>query len=155
MIETDVLIIGSGPAGAAAAALLSTYEVRNIVATKFNWTCRTPRAHITNQRTMEVLRDLGIEDEVMKEAAPQHIMGNNFLLHVARRRGAGAALLLGHQPAAPGRLHGVEPDHALRHAAEPDGADPRGRGRAAGLDGLLQLGIPLARAGCRRRHGAG
>jgi 2,4-dichlorophenol 6-monooxygenase len=77
MIETDVLIIGSGPAGAAAAALLSTYGVGNIVATKFNWTCRTPRAHITNQRTMEVLRDLGIESEVMKEAAPQHIMGNN------------------------------------------------------------------------------
>jgi len=76
-IETDVLIVGSGPAGAASAALLSMYGVKNMVVTKWNWTCRTPRAHITNQRTMEVLRDLGIEKEVMAEAAPQEIMGNN------------------------------------------------------------------------------
>ena len=30
-ITTDVLIIGTGPAGSAAAALLSTYGVENIV----------------------------------------------------------------------------------------------------------------------------
>ena len=51
--------------------------MKNLVATKFNWTCRTPRAHITNQRTMEILRDLGVENEVAAQAAPQHIMGNN------------------------------------------------------------------------------
>ena len=77
IIETDVLIVGSGPAGASSAALLSMYGVKNMVVTKWNWTCRTPRAHITNQRTMEVLRDLGIENQVMMEAAPQEIMGNN------------------------------------------------------------------------------
>ena len=77
MIETDVLVVGSGPAGASSAALLSMYGVKNMVVTKWNWTCRTPRAHITNQRTMEVLRDLGIENQVMMEAAPQEIMGNN------------------------------------------------------------------------------
>ena len=77
MIETDVLIIGSGPAGASAALMLSTYGIRTIVATRFNWTCRTPRAHITNQRTMEVLRDLGVEQEVKDKAAPQEVMGNS------------------------------------------------------------------------------
>ncbi len=77
MIETDVLVIGSGPAGSSAAALLAMYGVRTLMITKWNWTCRTPRAHITNQRTMEVLRDLGVEQQVMAEAAPQHIMGNN------------------------------------------------------------------------------
>jgi 2,4-dichlorophenol 6-monooxygenase len=76
-IETDVLIVGSGPAGAASAALLAMYGVKCMVVTKWNWTCRTPRAHITNQRTMEVLRDIGIEREVMAEASPQEIMGNN------------------------------------------------------------------------------
>ncbi len=77
MIETDVLIVGSGPAGSSAAALLAMYGVKTMLVTKWNWTCRTPRAHITNQRTMEVLRDLGVEADVMEKAAPQAIMGNN------------------------------------------------------------------------------
>ena len=64
-ITTDVLIIGTGPAGSATAALLSTYGVENMVINRYRWLANTPRAHITNQRTMEVLRDLGreVEDE--------------------------------------------------------------------------------------------
>ena len=77
VIETDVLIVGSGPAGGAMAALLSMYGIQNMVVTKWNWLCRTPRAHITNQRTMEVLRDLGVEHQILMEASPQDIMGNN------------------------------------------------------------------------------
>lgn len=77
VIETDVLIVGTGPAGSAAAALLATYGIRPLVVTKFNWTCRTPRAHITNQRTMEVFRDLGIEDEMNEKRSAQDLMGNN------------------------------------------------------------------------------
>jgi 2,4-dichlorophenol 6-monooxygenase len=76
--ETDVLIVGSGPSGSAMAALLSTYGIKNTVITKFNWLARTPRAHITNQRTMEVFRDLGIENEIIAKAAPQELMGNNI-----------------------------------------------------------------------------
>lgn len=75
--ETDVLIVGSGPAGSSASALLSSYGIRNVVVTKYNWLANTPRAHITNQRTMEVFRDLGIEDEVKEKAVPQDWMGNN------------------------------------------------------------------------------
>ena len=77
MIETDVLIVGTGPSGAAAAALLASYGVKPLVITKWNWTCRTPRAHITNQRAMEVMRDLGIEDEVNEKGTAQEYMGNN------------------------------------------------------------------------------
>jgi len=76
--ETDVLIIGSGPAGSAMAALLSTYGIKNVVVTKFNWLARTPRAHITNQRAMEVFRDLGIEEEIIAKGTPQELMGNNI-----------------------------------------------------------------------------
>lgn len=36
----------------------------------------TPRAHITNQRTMETMRDMGIEDTLMREATPWELMGN-------------------------------------------------------------------------------
>lgn len=76
VVETDVLIVGSGPAGASAALALSTYGVPHIVVTRYSRLTRTPRAHITNQRTMEVLRDLGVEDEVMAKATPQNLMGN-------------------------------------------------------------------------------
>ncbi|GAA2354122.1 FAD-dependent monooxygenase [Saccharopolyspora halophila] len=75
VVDTEVLIIGSGPAGAAAALSLSTLGVDNIVVTKYRWTANTPRAHITNQRTMEIFRDLGIEDQVLAEATPHHKMG--------------------------------------------------------------------------------
>lgn len=75
--ETDVLIVGVGPAGAASAALLSKYGIDNIVINRFAWTARTPRAHITNQRTVEVLRDLGLEEQAKKLAAPRELMGEN------------------------------------------------------------------------------
>ncbi len=76
-IETDVLIVGSGPAGGSAALFLSKYGVNNIMLTKYRWTANTPRAHITNQRTMEIFRDMGIEEDVIEKATPQELMGNN------------------------------------------------------------------------------
>ncbi|MFF7388929.1 FAD-dependent oxidoreductase [Streptomyces scabiei] len=75
-VETDVLIVGSGPAGASAALALSTYGVPNVMVTRYSRLADTPRAHITNQRTMEVLRDLGVEEDVLAQATPQHLMGN-------------------------------------------------------------------------------
>lgn len=78
-IETDVLVIGTGPAGSAMAALLATYGVEVMVVNQYRWLANTPRAHITNQRTMEVLRDLGhdVEAEVYLHATEQDLMGEN------------------------------------------------------------------------------
>jgi 2,4-dichlorophenol 6-monooxygenase len=75
MITTDVLIVGSGPAGGAASLFLSSYGVDNIVLTRYGWTANTPRAHITNQRTIELMRDMGIEDEVTGKGTAHELMG--------------------------------------------------------------------------------
>ena len=75
-VHTEVLVVGSGPAGASAALFLSTLGVANIMVTKYRWTANTPRAHITNQRTMEIFRDVGIEQEVLADATPHASMGD-------------------------------------------------------------------------------
>ncbi len=78
-ISTDILIIGTGPAGSATAALLASSGVETLVVNRYRWLAHTPRAHITNQRTMEVLRDLGaeVEAEAYMHAADQDLMGEN------------------------------------------------------------------------------
>ncbi|WP_377273855.1 FAD-dependent oxidoreductase [Peterkaempfera sp. SMS 1(5)a] len=77
--DTDVLVVGSGPAGGSAALLLATYGIRTLLVTKYGWLANTPRAHITNQRTMEVLRDLGVESEAVREGSPSALMGDTVL----------------------------------------------------------------------------
>ena len=72
--DTDVLVVGTGPTGATAALALATYGVRVHAVTQWNWLANTPRAHITNQRAVEVLRDLGIEEEAKKYATPWELM---------------------------------------------------------------------------------
>jgi 2,4-dichlorophenol 6-monooxygenase len=74
-LTTDVLVVGTGPAGGTAALALATLGVEHTVITKYGWTANTPRAHITNQRAMEVFRDLGIEDEILARATPNELMG--------------------------------------------------------------------------------
>ena len=76
VINTDVLVVGAGPAGLTAAALLARSAIPSITVTKFGGTANAPRAHVTNMRAMEILRDLGIEDKIKARALPQELMGN-------------------------------------------------------------------------------
>lgn len=76
--DTDVVVVGTGPMGGITALALATYGVRVHAVSKWNWLANTPRAHITNQRAVEVLRDLGIEDEARKYAVPWEQMGDTL-----------------------------------------------------------------------------
>lgn len=97
-IETDVLIVGSGPAGSSSAALLSSYGIRNIMINRHGWLADTPRAHITNQRTMGVLRDLGVEEEAVSVSSVQHQMANCVFCYSLAGEEFGRLLAWGNHP---------------------------------------------------------
>ena len=96
--ETDVVIVGSGPAGASMALALSRLGVKNIMLTKYRWTANTPRAHITNQRAMEFFRELGIEDEVKADATPHHMIGDTVFCTSIAGEELGRILTWGTRP---------------------------------------------------------
>jgi 2,4-dichlorophenol 6-monooxygenase len=98
-IHTDVVVVGSGPAGASAALFLATLGVPTVVITKYRWTANTPRAHITNQRAMEIFRDLGIEEQVRADATPHELMGDTVFCTSIAGEEIGRILTWGTHPA--------------------------------------------------------
>ena len=76
--DTDVLVVGTGPAGGHRRPALATYGIR--VPWRPNGTGwpTAPAPHITNQRTMEVLRDLGVEAEATASGTPWNLMGDTM-----------------------------------------------------------------------------
>lgn len=95
-IELDVFVVGAGPTGLACAALLARTGTKVAAITRYPGLANSPRAHIINQRTMEIFRDLGIEDRVRAAAMPESLMGQVIWAEtlagreIARRRGWGA-----------------------------------------------------------------
>ncbi|MGP1354987.1 FAD-dependent oxidoreductase [Roseicyclus sp.] len=112
-ITTDVLIIGTGPAGSATAALLSSYGIENMAVNRYRWLANTPRAHITNQRTMEVLRDLGreVEEEAYLFATERDLMGNNVFCESLAGEELGRMQSWGNSPASKAAHEIASPCH--------------------------------------------
>jgi 2,4-dichlorophenol 6-monooxygenase len=77
-IDVPVLIVGAGPSGLTTALALRQYGIECLVVEKYAGTAHTPRAHIVNQRTVEIMRHLGVEDRLLAVATPHEMMRNNL-----------------------------------------------------------------------------
>jgi 2,4-dichlorophenol 6-monooxygenase len=64
-----IAIVGAGPTGLAAAILLRQHGVAASVFERRNGCCELPAAHVVNTRTNEILREMGVYDEMVKSAA--------------------------------------------------------------------------------------
>lgn len=73
MESTSVIIIGGGPVGLSASILLSLRHIPHILFERHTTTSIHPKACGINQRTTEIFRVMGIEDEVYAHAAPPEI----------------------------------------------------------------------------------
>ncbi|MEM9085053.1 MAG: FAD-dependent monooxygenase [Pseudomonadota bacterium] len=70
MSDTPVLIAGGGPVGLALALALDFHGVDAILLERNETTTRHPKMDITNGRSMELFRQLGVIDELRAQAVP-------------------------------------------------------------------------------------
>ena len=115
--------------GATTAIALAKYGVRVHVVNRYNWTANTPRAHITNQRAVEVFRDLEIEEDARRYATPWEWMGDTLFTtslagpEIARLRtwGTGDARVGDYMQASPCSMLDIPQDKVepllVKHAA--------------------------------------
>ena len=65
-----VIIVGGGPVGLVSSILLSLNEIPHLLFERYPSTSIHPKACGLNQRTLEIFRHIGIEDEVLQHGAP-------------------------------------------------------------------------------------
>lgn len=73
--STSVIIVGGGPVGLTSSILLSLRGIPHLLFEKHPSTSIHPKACGINQRTTEIFRIMGIEEEVYRHAAPPEVAG--------------------------------------------------------------------------------
>ncbi|MFG2938735.1 FAD-dependent monooxygenase [Streptomyces sp. NPDC048282] len=72
-VEVPVLIVGGGPVGLTARALLDRWGVPTLLVEKHRELSPFPRSRLVNVRSMEIFRQLGIADRIAADAfAPEY-----------------------------------------------------------------------------------
>ncbi|HMN78929.1 MAG TPA: FAD-dependent monooxygenase [Burkholderiaceae bacterium] len=75
MIDVPVLIVGGGPVGLTASIYLSRFGVRSLLIERHPGTAILPKARGLNARTMEMYRQIGLEEEIRAVAMPARFGG--------------------------------------------------------------------------------
>jgi 2-polyprenyl-6-methoxyphenol hydroxylase-like FAD-dependent oxidoreductase len=65
-----VLIVGAGGAGLTASMLLAAQGVEHLLVSARPGTSDLPKAHVLNQRAMEVLDDVGVAEAIAQRSTP-------------------------------------------------------------------------------------
>jgi 2,4-dichlorophenol 6-monooxygenase len=68
--EVPVLIVGGGGAGLTASMLLARQDVEHLLVSARPQTSDLPKAHVLNQRAMEVLDDVGVAQAITERGTP-------------------------------------------------------------------------------------
>ena len=68
--DYPVLIVGGGGAGLAASMLLARLGVDHLLVSARPETSDLPKAHVLNQRAMEILDDVGVADAIATRSTP-------------------------------------------------------------------------------------
>ena len=74
MKNEPIVIVGAGPAGLTMALMLARFGTRSTIIERREKRSDHPRAHYVNTRTMELLRQWGVEEEVLAGAFPSEFM---------------------------------------------------------------------------------
>lgn len=72
--QTDVLVVGGGGAGLTASMLLSKLGVDHLLVSSLPTTSTLPKAHVLNQRAMEILEDAGAAADIAARSTPAENM---------------------------------------------------------------------------------
>ena len=69
-VEVPVLIVGGGGAGLTCSMLLAQLGVETLLVSSLPTTSILPKAHVLNQRTMEILTDVGLAEPIYARSTP-------------------------------------------------------------------------------------
>ena len=101
-----MLVIGGGPNGLVASALLSRSGIANVVVEKRNGTQPAPAAHVIRRRPLDVLCSLGLEDRIRAAIPPLRLENINWCATLGGRE-VGRLALPGAGGRNPDPLHGA------------------------------------------------